>query len=262
MNPWPTARANAQPVTEQLLPPCLIEQAMLEGTQIGQYRVLRRIGSGGMGAVFLAEHVLLGRRAAIKQLLPAFSAQRDVVERFFNEARAATAVRDPGIVQVYDYGVHVDGTAYIVMELLEGETLCARITRLGRIAPVDTLRIIRQTATALAAAHDAEIVHRDLKPENVFLVSDPEAQAGERPKILDFGIAKLTSPNEHARTHTDAVMGTPVYMSPEQCRGAGFVDHRSDIYSLGCVTFHMLTGRPPFDGDASGDLIVAHLREA
>jgi eukaryotic-like serine/threonine-protein kinase len=233
-----------------------------EGTTVGQYRILRKIGEGGMGAVYLAEHSLIGRRAAIKSLLPSLSVQREIVDRFFNEARATTSIPDPGIVQVFDFGFHTDGTAFIVMEFLEGEPLDARIRRFTRLAVSDALRLTRQAAGSLAAAHARGIVHRDLKPENIFLVRDPEAQGGERPKILDFGIAKLGGDNPNQmKTRTGAMMGTPVYMSPEQCRGAGLVDHRSDIYALGCVLFHMLVGRPPFDAEGIGEIIAAHLRE-
>jgi len=233
-----------------------------EGTAIGPYRIVRKIGEGGMGAVYLAQHALLGRSAAIKLLLPALSSQREVVERFFNEARATTTVTDPGIVSVFDFGYHTDGSAYIVMELLEGESLEARVHR-GPMPVVDALKIMRQVASSLAAAHAHGIVHRDLKPDNLFMVRDAEAQGGERPKILDFGIAKLTSDApERSRTRTGTLLGTPIYMSPEQCRGSGLVDHRSDIYSLGCVVYHMICGRPPFDFEGIGEIISAHLREA
>jgi serine/threonine protein kinase len=231
------------------------------GSNIGQYRLVRKIGAGGMGAVWLGEHTLLGRRAAIKTLLPSLSIHRDLVDRFFNEARATSAISDPGVVQIFDFGYHADGTAYIVMELLEGEALSTRIDRLRHLPPIDALRIGCQCAGSLAAAHDRGIIHRDLKPENVFLTRDEEVRGGERPKILDFGICKLGVDGDKVLTQSGAVLGTPVYMSPEQCRGAGRVDHRSDIYALGCVLFHMLTGRPPFKGDGVGDYIAAHLRE-
>ncbi len=232
------------------------------GSHIGQYRILRKIGVGGMGTVYLGEHILLGRRAAIKTLLPALSMQSEIVERFFTEARATSAITDHGVVQIFDFGYHVDGTAYIVMELLEGESLQTRIDRLGQIAPSVALRIARQVSGSLAAAHDKDIVHRDLKPENIYLIADPEAASGERTKILDFGICKLgVSGAEPALTQSGTTMGTPVYMSPEQCRGAGKVDHRSDIYALGCVLFHMVAGRPPFECEGAGEFIVAHLQE-
>jgi serine/threonine protein kinase len=229
----------------------------------GAYRVLGKLGEGGMGAVYLAEHSLIGRRAAIKVLRPERSVSRDNVERFFNEARATSAVADPGIVQVFDFGVSADNTAYIVMEYLEGEVLLHRLRRLHRLSPLDALRIVRQVAGSLAAAHAAGIVHRDLKPENLFVVRDSEAPAGERVKILDFGIAKLADTRaERMHTRTGLVMGTPVYMSPEQCNDTSKTDHRADIYSLGCVLYHLLTGVPPFDLQGFGAIAAAHLRES
>jgi eukaryotic-like serine/threonine-protein kinase len=140
---------------------------MLVGTQIGAYRVLQEIGKGGMGTVWLAEHVMLGRRAAIKLLHPMYSARPDIVTRFFNEARAATAIADPGIVQIFDFGQHSDGTAYIAMEMLDGEPLDQRLRRLVRLPLGDALRVMRQIASSLGVAHARGIVHRDLKPENV-----------------------------------------------------------------------------------------------
>jgi serine/threonine-protein kinase len=233
-----------------------------EGSSIGAYRVLRKIGEGGMGAVFLAEHTLLGRHAAIKVLLPELSSKRTSIDRFFNEARATTSISDPGIVQVFDFGFTADNVAYIVMELLEGEQLHQRIQRLGALPLGDALRITRQVAGSLGAAHAAGIIHRDLKPENLYMIRDPEAPGGERAKILDFGIAKLDDEMpDRMRTRTGAVLGTPVYMSPEQCSGAGQLDHRADIYALGCVLFHLLTGQPPFDLLGVGAIISAHMRE-
>jgi serine/threonine protein kinase len=229
---------------------------------IGQYKILRTLGAGGMGTVYLGEHLLLGRRAAIKTLLPLLSSHREIVDRFFNEARAISAISDPGVVQIFDFGYHVDGTAYIVMEFLEGESLSARLDRLGKLPLLDALRLARQLSSSLAAAHDRGIIHRDLKPGNVFVIRDPEVPGGERAKILDFGICKLGDPDYNTTaTQTGTMLGTPVYMSPEQCRGAGRIDHRSDIYSLGCVLFHMVAGQPPFDCETVGDYIAAHIRE-
>src|SRR5215510_11918168 len=228
-------------------------------SHIGQYRILRKIGAGGMGVVFLGEHMLRGRRAAIKTLLPTVAVNREIVERFFNEARATSAIVDPGVIQIFDFGYHVDGTAYIVMELLEGEALSARLDRLGKLALGDALRFARQIAGSLAVAHACDIVHRDLKPENIFLVDDAEAQGGERTKLIDFGVCKVGA-GDPGLTEVGAMIGTPVYMSPEQCRGTGEVDQRSDIYAFGCLVFHLLTGRPPFLGDAPGELTVAHLQ--
>jgi serine/threonine protein kinase len=226
---------------------------------IGQYRVTGVIGRGGMGAVYAAEHALLGRPAAVKVLLPELSQKQDVVQRFFNEARAATAIRHPSIVEIYDFGWTADGAAFIVMEFLEGETLARRSER-TRLRWQAAFAIVRQIAGALAAAHAKGIVHRDLKPENVFLVPDPEVPGGERIKLLDFGIAKLagdSSTTAHV-TRTGAVMGTPTYMAPEQCRGVA-VDHRADLYALGCVLFQLCSGRPPFLGEGTGDVLAAHI---
>ena len=235
---------------------------MVEGTQVGAYRLIQRIGEGGMGQVWLAEHAMLGRRAAVKLLHPSFSMQPEIVQRFFNEARAATAISDPGIVQVFDFGNHTDGSAYLVMELLDGEPLDKRLHREGVMPFGEALRILRQVASSLGAAHARGIIHRDLKPENIFLVRDPEVPGGVRAKVLDFGIAKLTGDTGGSKTNTSAVMGTPAYMSPEQCRGAGLVDARSDVYALGCVLMTLLTGRAPFEAEGIGELIVMHMREA
>ena len=214
-----------------------------------------------MGEVWLAEHAMLGRRAAIKVLRAEYSSRAEIVTRFFNEARAATAIADPGIVQIFDFGHHSDGSAYIVMELLDGEPLDKRLARHGRLPVPDALRIMRQVASSLGAAHARGIVHRDLKPENIFLVRDPEVSGGERAKLLDFGIAKLAGDSAGVKTQTAAMMGTPTYMSPEQCRGAGQVDQRSDVYSLGCVLFALVVGRPVFDAEGVGEIIAMHLRE-
>ncbi|TMQ19215.1 MAG: serine/threonine protein kinase [Deltaproteobacteria bacterium] len=197
------------------------------GAMIGQYRVTGVIGRGGMGAVYAGEHTLLGRPAAIKVLLPELSQKQDVVTRFFNEARAATAIRHPGIIEIYDFGWTSEGAAFIVMEHLEGDTLARRSARSPFRWPA-VLAIARQIAGALGAAHAKGIVHRDLKPDNVFLVPDPEVPGGERIKLLDFGIAKLAvdSTTTVNVTKTGAVMGTPTYMAPEQCRGV-VVDHTS-----------------------------------
>ncbi len=215
-----------------------------------------------MGAVFRATHALLGRPAAIKLLRPELSRNQDIVNRFFNEARAATAIRHPGIVEIYDFGYVEDGSAYIAMELLNGEALATRLAARRVLPANEALWLVRQIAGALGAAHACGIVHRDLKPDNVFLVRDPEMPTGERIKLLDFGIAKLSvDPGHASSTRTGAVMGTPTYMAPEQCRGVT-VDLRADLYSLGCMLFEMLSGRVPFAGEGVGDVLAAHIHVA
>ena len=228
------------------------------GETIGSYTVLSEIGRGGMGVVFLAQHKHLGRKAAIKLLLGEYNEHPQILARFFDEARATSAIDHPGIVQIHDCDVHSNGRAYIVMEFLEGETLHQRLTRVGPFAISDMAAFAIQIADALGAAHEKGIVHRDLKPDNIFIANRPV----DHVKILDFGIAKLLAgKTELTRTSTGTLMGTPLYMSPEQCRGSGRIDHRSDLYSLGCVIFQMLTGRPPFNHDGHGELIVAHVMQ-
>jgi tRNA A-37 threonylcarbamoyl transferase component Bud32 len=232
------------------------------GSSLGNYRVVQQLSEGGMGVVYIGHHEALGRRVVIKVLRPDLSNDADMVQRFFNEARAATAIRSPGIVQVFDFGFTPDRRAYFVMELLDGESLAARLKR-RRYDFTECCRLGRQVANVLQAAHAAGIVHRDLKPANLFLVPDPEVVSGERVKVLDFGIAKLAGDAGSAgvQTGTGLMMGTPYYMSPEQCRSASAADARSDIYSLGCILFQIACGRPPFVFAGVGDIVAAHLHE-
>jgi tRNA A-37 threonylcarbamoyl transferase component Bud32 len=231
------------------------------GRTLGNYRLGEEIGAGGMGVVYVAEHTLIGRKAAVKTLLPELCNDRVVVDRFFNEARAATLIHHPGIVDIYDFGYADDGAAYIVMEFLEGVSLQDRIDQRGRLSEAEVVAITRQLTNALGAAHAAGIVHRDLKPDNVFLVGD--GAGGERAKILDFGIAKLSAEQMGGvrQTRTGTAMGSPLFMSPEQCSDARDVDGRADIYSLGCVMYAMACGRPPFDGRGMGEVIAKHIYE-
>lgn len=229
---------------------------------IGPYTIVRKIGAGGMGEVFEAVHSLIGRRVAIKVLHPEYARRSDVVARFFNEARAVNRVAHPGLVQISDYGQLDDQSAYIVMEFLQGETLTKRMLQGATTLPLGTaLSFAFQLADSLAAAHAKDVIHRDLKPDNVMIVADSQAPGGERTKLLDFGIAKLSDDNGQmpVRTRTDAIMGTPYYMSPEQCRGAGQVDGRSDTYSLGVMLYEMLSGERPINGHSQGEIIANHL---
>jgi serine/threonine-protein kinase len=229
------------------------------GEKVANYRIVAKLGEGGMGVVYLAEHQVLGKKAAVKILLPELSKNEDIVSRFFNEARAATLVKHPGIVDIFDFGHHTSGCAYIAMELLEGESLAARMKR-ERLPVGLSIELVRQIASALTPLHARGIVHRDLKPGNIFLVSDSAISCGIRVKLLDFGIAKLAGDTDPGlKTRTGALVGTPVYMSPEQCRGTGEVDHRADIYALGCLMYTMVAGRPPFVSQGVGDIIAAHI---
>jgi serine/threonine protein kinase len=237
----------------------VVERAEPIGQTVGNYTILRKLSTGGMGTVYYAEHALIGRSAAVKVLHPELSGSKEIVNRFFNEAKATTSIKHPGIVEIFDYGYLPTGDGYIIMEFLEGMSLARRIKRGVRYREGDAAMLVRGVCSALAAAHAKGIVHRDLKPDNIFLVDDAEAPIGERPKILDFGIAKLTDIGlAGTATKTGAVMGTPTYMSPEQCRGTGQVDHRADLYSLGCILYELMCGRPPFKGLGAGELIGAH----
>jgi hypothetical protein len=232
------------------------------GTLVGHYKVVRKIGDGGMGSVFEAVHEGIGRRVAIKVLRTEYSREANLVARFFNEARAVNIVSHPGIVGSFDYGQLPDGTAYIVMEYVEGESLAGRLKRLRAPLGPDSLRIGRQLAATLAAAHAKGIIHRDLKPDNIMIAADSEAPGGERAKVLDFGIAKIVSDADAKSTgltQAGAVMGTPKYMSPEQCRGTGKVDFKTDVYALGIIIFEMLTGRIPFEAEGTGAMMAMHM---
>jgi eukaryotic-like serine/threonine-protein kinase len=237
------------------------------GETVGSYTLIQKLGEGGMGEVYLAEHKYIARRTAIKFLLPDLSGSADVVGRFFAEARAASLIEHPGIVEVIDCEIHRNGRAYIVMEHLQGESLGAYLERVGKLEgdQAGALAILRQIASALAAAHRQGIVHRDLKPDNIFLHL-PSGRSPAEPiaKVLDFGIAKLLgrSGEGGTKTRTGQLLGTPLYMSPEQCRGARVVDDLSDVYSLGCIMYQAFCGRPPFLAEGFGDLIIAHVSQA
>jgi eukaryotic-like serine/threonine-protein kinase len=230
------------------------------GVRIGNYTIVEKIGEGGMGTIYRAAHESLDRCAAVKMLSPGSSRDGEMVARLFNEARSATAIRHPGVIEVYDFGFLPDRTAYIIMELLEGESLAERLRRECGVPHHEALAIVRAVGRTLHAAHEHGIIHRDLKPENVFLVPDPEMAIGVRVKLLDFGIAKgADAPSHGALTETGVVMGTPPYMSPEQCRGATTIDRRADLYGLGCVLYELLCGRPPFVGRSAAEVIAHHL---
>lgn len=218
-----------------------------------------------MGVVYEARQESLDRRVALKTLHPEHARNKETVTRFFNEAKVLSKLEHPSIVQVSDFGTAPDGTVYLVMEYLRGESFRHRLesyTQRGDRLPIlAALQIAWQIADVLAVAHAMGIVHRDLKPENLMLVADSVAPSGERVKLLDFGIAKLTKERDRGglKTDTQAVIGTPAYMSPEQCAGAGGVDAKSDVYSLGCVLYEAISGRPPFEADGAGRIIAMHL---
>jgi len=232
------------------------------GARVGNYTVMSKLGEGAMGCVFLAQHPVIGKQVALKVIHPELASNEEMIARFFNEARAVTQIGHENIVDVQDFGQTPDGDSFIVMELLEGRGLGERMKAEGMFPVERATKIALQIADGLAAAHARGIIHRDLKPDNIILVAkhgDPDFV-----KILDFGLAKLSGPGaglmQH-KTKTGSLLGTPHYMAPEQAEGAKNVDHRADVYALGCILFHLLTGRVPFPGEGFGEVLVKQLRE-
>jgi len=217
-----------------------------------RFRLIRQLGQGGMGSVWLATHLALDIPCAVKFIEGEIAQLPEAQARFEREAKAAAQLRSPNVVQIIDHGVW-QSTPYIAMELLDGEDFGKRLAKLGRMPPVDVIRIITQVCRALGKAHSAGIVHRDLKPDNIYLVPDDDREIA---KVLDFGIAKTTGGIDGSNTKTGAMLGTPYYMSPEQAQGTRAVDARSDLWSLAVIAFQALTGRLPFESEALGDLLV------
>ena len=262
------------------IPLSLSRPAELEpGAAVGSYTVSRVVGQGGWGTVYLARHAAIGSKVAIKVLGAHLATGTDACRRFLQEAKASSAIDSDHVVRVLDFGQLESGLPYIVMEWLEGRTLKDLLEADSQLEVPRALHIARQVARALSAAHHAGIIHRDLKPENVFLLSRDEDH--DYVKILDFGIAKLDSPDAGvahtmldsgsakvgsvdgvARTISGALLGTPYYMSPEQCAGGRTLDGRTDIYSLGIVLYEMLTGLRPFSAPGFGEILVKHITEA
>jgi tRNA A-37 threonylcarbamoyl transferase component Bud32 len=224
------------------------------GQSIGNYRILNKIGTGGMGAVYLAEHPLIGKRVALKVIHRELAGNRDVVSRFFQEARAVNKIGNEHIVEIHDFGVTPEGDHFYIMEYLEGSTLASVLSRDKPLDVMRSLHIAAQIAAALAAAHAAGIIHRDLKPDNIMLMS----RLGDQDfvKVLDFGLAKVFSAATAVKTAAGVLLGTPQYMSPEACESKRDIDHRTDIYALGVLLFQMTTGELPFDGESMGEVLV------
>jgi serine/threonine-protein kinase len=230
------------------------------GQQIGNYQVVRKLGEGGMGTVYEGLHPIIGRRVALKILRHERYDDDDLVKRFFSEARVVNDIRHEHIVEVIDLGQTSGGVYYLTMEYLEGESVAARLLR-EKPLPLDVaVRIASEAAGALGAAHAKGVVHRDIKADNIFLV--PRGGRSDYVKVLDFGIAKLSADaggGSH-KTRTGAVIGTPAYMSPEQCAGLKTIDHRSDVYSLGVVLYEMVTGHVPFEAEGMGLLLMKQMQ--
>jgi serine/threonine protein kinase len=217
-------------------------------------RLLHPLAEGGMGRVWVAEHLGLDTNVVVKLMSPQMAERSDGAERFAREAAIAAAIKTPHVAQVFDHGVTPEGTPYIVMELLEGKDLGAHLEVNGRMDPADVVALVTQTGKALSKAHRAQIIHRDIKPENIFLC---DTDGGEIfVKLLDFGTARRETEKRSRTTVPGQIMGTPHYMSPEQSVGCD-IDERSDIWSLGVVVFEALTGQKPFDGASVGAITIA-----
>jgi serine/threonine protein kinase len=238
---------------------------LLLGQTIGNYLVTQKLGEGGMGSVYLAAHPSIGKKVALKVLHSEFSSNQEIAERFFNEAKAVNDIGHPNIVDIIDFGIiqtgpHREQLVYFIMEYLGGVTLAQLIHTEAPLPPERALGIALQIADALGASHKCGIVHRDLKPDNVILLQ--RGRERDFVKLLDFGIAKLTNEQPGSRrTRAGMVMGTPAYMSPEQCQGSGNIDHRTDIYALGILLYEMLVGRVPFVGEGYGEILVQHMTQ-
>jgi serine/threonine protein kinase len=233
----------------------------LIGRSIGSYRVVKPLGKGGMGAVYLAEHPMIGSRVAIKFLHPQYATDEKIVDRFLAEARAVNVIGHDNILKILDLSVTEDNRHYFVMEFLHGRALQDLVKPDVPVGLDVTGSILLQTCEALQAAHDHKIIHRDLKPDNIYLI----VHKGRKNfvKVVDFGIAKVTDDQGEStgKTQTGMVMGTPAYMSPEQAGGMGNrIDARSDIYSLGCMMYQMATGKLPFPGSSFGEVLIGHLQ--
>ena len=235
-------------------------QADLVGSIIAdRYHVLRKLGEGGMGQVYLAEHVKMGRKSAVKVMRPAMVKDVDAISRFNREAANASRINHPNIAGIYDFGETKEGIIYLAMEFIEGQSLTSIIEQQGALVPARAADLLLQTSEALGAAHDMGIVHRDLKPDNIMVTKNRDG--GDLVKVVDFGIAKAAGSDAQKVTKTGLVVGTPEYMSPEQLSGDK-LDGRSDIYSLGLVAFHMLTGLLPFPSDSQQESMIMRLTDA
>ena len=237
-----------------------LRSQVAEARRFGQYRLRERIGAGGMGEVFLAEHELLKRPCAVKLIRPEVVLRAGSIDRFEREVRINATLSHPNTVEIFDYGRTEDGTYYYVMEYLPGMSLGDLVERYGPLPPGRAVYLLRQVALALQEAHEAGLIHRDIKPSNIFAAR--RGGMDDVAKLLDFGLVRPAATASSPRTSDEGqILGTPLYMSPEQATNSRPLDARSDIYSLGAVAYYLLTGRPPFDVPNAIEAIIAHARD-
>ena len=245
------------------------DSQQLLGTIIaGKYKITELLGEGGMGCVYVGEQQMgtSVRKVAVKTLHKHLSQDQKIKERFARECGTVSELHHPNTIQVFDFGTTPEGLLYIVMEFIKGQSVASVLEKTGPMPLARVEKILTQVCGSLQEAHEHGIVHRDLKPDNIMLVADPAVAGGERAKILDFGIAKLASQTKDgeaaaSQTSTGMMVGTPLYMSPEQCKGSGNITDKADVYSLGVMLYRMLTGRPPFLAEGSGAIMAMHIYE-
>ena len=236
-----------------------LRREVAEARQLGQYRLKRQIGAGGMSEVYLAEHQLLKRPCAVKLIRPGVTDPR-ALQRFEREVRLTARLSHPNTVEIYDYGRTEDGKYYYVMEYLKGLSLAQLLKRHGPLPPGRVVYLLRQVCGALRESHAAGLIHRDIKPSNIFAAR--QGGLGDVAKLLDFGfVLPAAILGEANLTGEGQILGTPLYMSPEQAKGGHELDERSDIYSLGAVAYYLLTGRPPFLANGRTAVLIAHARD-
>src|SRR6185369_6194213 len=237
------------------------DDPLIDQTLAGKYLIEKLIKRGGMGSVYLGKHILMDKTVAIKVLRPSLAMDDDVVRRFSREAKAASRISHPHAVSVTDFGESENGVVFLVMEYLDGRTLKEIIRSEGPLPLDRTVEIVRQVAGALDAAHEQGVIHRDLKSDNIML---SQTNGGDWAKVLDFGIARIQQP-EGVRdidiTTANLVIGTPQYMSPEQCSQSGPIDKRSDVYSFGIIVYEMLAGRVPFTGESPTVIMMKQVQD-
>jgi len=237
--------------------PILTEEERVGTLVAGRYRLTTLLGRGGTGVVYAAEHTWTGRRVAVKVLRPEYARDLTLTRRFLQEARAAATIEHPNVVGVFDMGSDDDGTVFMALEHVDGEPLSSILAREGNLGPSRALTILLPVMDALQAAHEAGVIHRDLKPENVLVRTDPDPDGPPHPKLVDFGMARMVTSSWGRATQTGIAVGTPLYMSPEQAHADEAIGPASDVWAMGVLLFHVLSGRFPHESESPAQLLIS-----